>query len=90
MSDRGAIQDEGGQNLLGARLQGKGAALRVVAAAARALLGDDEFVLTGHRLLRSNDGFQPEEIIVRSRANHTFYSGCDGYWHRIAHARQPT
>jgi hypothetical protein len=51
------------------------AALRVIAAAGRAVLGDDETVSPGNSRIRSYDGLQPQEIPVRLRTNHTFYSG---------------
>ena len=56
------------------------AALRVIAAAGRTVLGDDEAVAPCNCRIRSYDGLQPQEIPVGLCANHTFYSGC--YWYR--------
>jgi hypothetical protein len=51
------------------------AALRVIAAAGRTVLGNDEAVAARNCGIRSYDGFQPQEIPVRLSTNHTFYSG---------------
>ena len=82
MSNCRAIQNEGRQNLFRFVLQSEAAALSVVRAARRTLLGDDEAVLSRNRRIGSHDSFKPEEINFRLSANHTFY--CDGrYWHLI-------
>ena len=75
MSDCRAIQNEGRQNLFRAVLQSERAALRVIAAAGRTLLGDDEVILSRNRRIGSHDSFKPEEVLVRLSTNHTFYGG---------------
>jgi hypothetical protein len=62
-------------------LQSEGAALSVAAAAGRAMLGNDEIVFSGNRRIRTYDSLQSQEIPVRLRTNHTFYSG----WERHRH-----
>ena len=83
ISDRRAIEDERRKNLLGSVLENEGAALRVVGAPGRAILGDDETVAPGDRLIRSDHSFEPQEVPVRLCANHTFYLG----WRRRRHFR---
>ena len=83
MSDRRVIQYKSGQDLLGPGLQCECAALRIVAAAGRALLDDDEGVLAGDRCLGTNYRFEPEEILARLRANNAFYFWRRGYSHMI-------
>src|SRR3977135_3940012 len=78
-----AIQNDGRKNLFQPVLQSERAALCVVAAAGRTLLGDEEGVLSGNRCIRSHDGLEPEEILVRLSTNHTFYSSDRRYRHLI-------
>ena len=75
MSNCRAIQNEGRQNLFRFVLQSEAAALRVVGAAGRTLLGDHEAVLSRNRGIGSHDSFKPEEFLFRLSANHTFYCG---------------
>jgi hypothetical protein len=56
-------------------LESESAALRVVAAPGRTVLGDDESVVACNCRIRSYDGFQSQEIPVRLGSNHTLYSG---------------
>jgi hypothetical protein len=82
ISDCGAIENKGRQNSFRTVLQSESAALRVIAAARRTLLGDKKTILPRDRRLGSHDSLKPEEVLVRLSTNHTFYSGgCDGYWH---------
>nr|WP_146686350.1 hypothetical protein [Bradyrhizobium canariense] len=76
-----AIQNERRKNLFWLVLQSECAALHIVAASGRALLGDQKTVLSRNRFIGSHDGLKPQEILFRLSPNHTFYSGGRQYRH---------